>query len=156
VPDESVSFSRVKPLMQLNLVGTFLDVRLALQRLRQVLTDQGICDDDAGRTEIVLAEVLNNIVEHAFSGRTDRGIQIDVVADDGHLRIAVTDEGQPMPRSLLPHNMLTPNPSEYDTLPEGGFGWFMIRDLAKDLAYSRCGGRNHLSFAMELGELGAA
>ena len=36
-------------------------------------------------------------------------------------------------------------------LPEGGFGWFLIRELTHDLTYRRDGSRNHLSFRMVLG-----
>ena len=150
MPDESVSLSRLEPLLQLTLVSTFLGVRLALLRLRQVLEEQGICDYDAGTVEIILAEVLNNIVEHAYSCRGDRSVHVDVVADDGRLRFAVTDDGQPLPGGLLPQEELAPNPVGNDTLPEGGFGRFLIRDLAKDLTYSRCEGRNLLSFAVDL------
>ena len=33
-------------------------------------------------------------------------------------------------------------------LPEGGFGWFLIRTLTTDLRYRREAGRNRLSFQM--------
>jgi serine/threonine-protein kinase RsbW len=29
-------------------------------------------------------------------------------------------------------------------LPEGGFGWFLIKDLAKDVVYARVEGENRL------------
>ena len=33
-------------------------------------------------------------------------------------------------------------------LPEGGFGWHLIRTLTRDLAYVRSGGCNRLSFLL--------
>ena len=35
-------------------------------------------------------------------------------------------------------------------LPEGGFGWGMIRDLTDDLSYRRDGARNELRFTVDL------
>ncbi|MEL7081583.1 MAG: ATP-binding protein, partial [Pseudomonadota bacterium] len=33
-------------------------------------------------------------------------------------------------------------------LPEGGFGWFLIKDLAKDVDYKRVGWENRLSLRL--------
>jgi serine/threonine-protein kinase RsbW len=36
------------------------------------------------------------------------------------------------------------------TTPEGGFGWFLIRELAKDVRYERVDGENRLSFRIAI------
>ena len=33
-------------------------------------------------------------------------------------------------------------------MPEGGFGWFLIKDLAKDVTYHRVKAENHLSLRL--------
>ncbi|WP_280514091.1 hypothetical protein [Allosediminivita pacifica] len=35
-------------------------------------------------------------------------------------------------------------------LPEGGFGWFLIHELARELAYRHDGGMNRLTFRLPL------
>ena len=35
-------------------------------------------------------------------------------------------------------------------LPEGGFGWALIRDMTRDLTYRRQGRMNRLSFVIDL------
>ena len=37
-----------------------------------------------------------------------------------------------------------------ETLPEGGFGWFLICDLATELGYTRAHDRNLLAFRLPL------
>ena len=37
-----------------------------------------------------------------------------------------------------------------DDLPEGGFGWHLIRSLSKDLEYHREGDRNFLTFRLDM------
>ena len=56
-----------------------------------------------------------------------------------------------MPNGRAP---LGDNPRDYaraDELPEGGFGWFLIRELAHDLVYDRENGENFLIFRMAIG-----
>ena len=41
-----------------------------------------------------------------------------------------------------------------EDLPEGGFGWHVIRTLSKDLHYRRENGRNQLSFRLDTTQSG--
>lgn len=115
----------------------------------------GTVDEDAaGTLQLVLAEVLNNIVEHAYGGEGGRiGLQLRKVP--GGLACRILDEGRAMPDGNLP----APPPADlgaldtdpdFADLPEGGFGWMMIRDLARGLQYRRDGGCNVLQFHVPL------
>lgn len=94
--------------------------------------------------QIVLAECLNNIVEHSYS---DQGGEIDlrIKSIGGGLACVILDDGRPMPGDLMPAGV-NPIAADSGNLPEGGFGWFLIRALAQDLGYRRKGNRNRLSF----------
>ncbi len=102
--------------------------------------------DMRGCAEIVMAEALNNIVEHAYSAAPGViEISIDLGADG--LECTIADRGAPMPGHSLPQG----NPhvlGEVQDLPEGGFGWFLIRSLAQDLQYSRFRDQNFLRFRL--------
>lgn len=98
---------------------------------------------------IVLGEVLNNIVEHAVPQAAEGWIEVEVTHTAGRLQVETVDAGVPLPPQLLSGAAL---PDMGDTpvdLPEGGFGWFIIHALAKDMVYEREGGRNRLSFCCE-------
>ncbi len=118
---------------------------------------QSACD----RIELVLAEALNNIVEHAFGpeppapatesrGVTAPGlIALDLSAGAAQLHCTIRDAGRPMPDGQAPAG----RPQDIDAaadLPEGGFGWFLIRRLTLDLCYVREPGCNRLSFVIPL------
>lgn len=94
--------------------------------------------------ELILAEVLNNIVEHGYRGLEGEIELVVTPAMDG-LVFRVADSGHPMPDEILPEGNL-PEHGCIEDLPEGGFGWFLIRELSKDLEYRRESGRNLLSF----------
>ena len=118
-------------------------VRDALRLLVKGLPDDGA---DLGMVELVLAEVLNNVVEHAYAGGHGK-IELTIQLTSTDLSCAIVDEGDPMPDGTLPAGDLDAAFAT-DGLPEGGFGWHLIRSLSQDLRYDRYKGRNHLSFRL--------
>lgn len=123
-----------------------LAVREALATLFDSLLLRSLPTEERASAEIVLAEVLNNIVEHAY--RDNRGeIELSLEVSRGRLTCQVTDCGHPMPDGQLPpaieHKLDGETP-----LPEGGFGWSMIRALAQDLEYCHSDGVNRLRFRL--------
>lgn len=121
-------------------------VRAGLLQMQKLLCGDGVNRNDRGTCETVLAEVMNNIVEHAYASRDDGGIEVVLVHDGFGLRVEITDSGAPMPGGCLPG----PRPVTLDVapcdLPEGGFGWALIRNLTTELEYQRTDGINRLKF----------
>ncbi len=135
--------------LELTLQADALSVRHAL-RVMQLRLAGTLPEAVAGTLELVLAEVLNNIVEHAYRGEGG-SIELCISARPGALVCRVADQGVPMPGGELP-DPPRPDPAlAIEDLPEGGFGWMMIRELAQDLQYRRDAGRNELRFRLSLG-----
>lgn len=132
--------------VRLHLVAEPQAVRDALCRLMADKPLAQLTEDLRSSAEIVLAEVLNNIVEHAYAQSAG---PIDVTLDYEHPTLAfeVVDEGLPMPAGRLPSGDVV----AVDGLPEGGFGWFLIRSLTRGLVYHRLRNRNRLAFWMDAG-----
>lgn len=125
--------------------------REARQKLLSELRPLKLGTRDAGTVELVLAEVLNNIVEHAYRDQNASGkiaISCEHRADGLHLQII--DEGEAMPEGDIPTGARASLDVDINDLPEGGFGWFIIRDLAKDLKYKRIGTKNQLSMRLDV------
>lgn len=139
--------------MRFDFAADPLAVRHALEAVLCRLSGCGVGADDRALCEIVLAEVLNNVVEHAY-GRAGGWIELVVevaccggnMPAGGDLRFTVSDWGYPMPGGLLPSGTLPPTaPGD---LPEGGFGWHLIRALSSGLDHGREGGRNWLCVSL--------
>jgi serine/threonine-protein kinase RsbW len=132
---------------QMSIPGEPLAVRDGLRVICRSELAQGLTEDERGTMEIVLAEVLNNIVEHAYSenpGEIEVALKLSLDA----LAVTVVDDGLPMPGGDAPAGKLKPIGS-FGDLPEGGFGWHLIRSLSRELVYQRKDGRNRLSFRLE-------
>lgn len=107
-----------------------------------------IADDNRSNAEVVLAEALNNIVEHAYDCENGQ-IEVRLRPSLGLLHCNIFDAGAPMPNDELPAGLAQPIGPGH-TLPEGGFGWFLIRTLTTHLNYRRIDARNHLSFQLNI------
>lgn len=119
-------------------------VRAALEGLLHAPLLAGLAADLRGTAELVLAEVLNNVVEHAYA-RYPGEIAVTIRLVAGDLHCTVTDRGVPMPQDRLPQGA---PPALDGDLPEGGFGWNLIRTLTTNLRYRRIGTMNQLEFSL--------
>lgn len=132
--------------------GDQIAVRNGLRALFDTILLRSLPEDGRSTAEIVLAEALNNIVEHAYSSH-DGEIEITLHLRQNELVCKISDTGLPMPDGKLPAGILAPLEPPAD-LPEGGFGWHLIRSLSKDLDYRRENGRNLLSFRLDTQQCG--
>lgn len=131
----------------LDIGGSPLDVRMGLDRLLSSPVLADLSEEARGTLWTVVAEVLNNIVEHAYA-QGEGDIRLRMWRHGQSVAVEVTDCGAPMPGLTLPEGRLA-EIGPGDDLPEGGFGWFLIRSLTDWLIYDRVGEENRLRFCME-------
>ncbi len=97
--------------------------------------------------EQALVETVNNCIEHAYSGLEDRQITIKYALSNDRFLIEITDQGKKIDPQCL--KKLTTevdfDPSDIDSLPEGGFGLKVINSCMDEVNYRREHGKNHWS-----------
>lgn len=125
------------------------EVRAVLRRAVARFARQ-ITAEDARALELTLAEVLNNIVEHAYAGQPGGPISLTIWREPARLGCLVEDQGQAMPGLAPPDPPLAAIAGRAGDLPEGGWGWALIRAMTEDLAYDRQRGINRLRFGLPL------
>ena len=135
--------------------ATFDNVRLAIEAAMTTLGPLNLSAEEAGSVEIVLAEALNNVVEHAYPDHQPGEVKLVLRHGRAGLLIEIRDNGKPMPNGRTPLGQHPSDVKPRDPLPEGGFGWFLIRELARDLIYDRENGENFLIFRMAVGNSSA-
>ena len=120
-------------------------VRDALGQILKGLRPLALDPEELGTVEIVMAETLNNVVEHAYpEGDPPGRVEIECVHRATGLHFRIIDEGRPMPQGRMPIGEAACVDVAYDEMPEGGFGWFLIRNLAREVQYERFGRTNVL------------
>lgn len=134
-------------------------VRSALLQVDATLRTEGIDADLRNRTQIALAEACNNIVEHAYPDQRcdDPAITLDIASDRGGIQITLRDKGGPMPEGRLPGPDLPALDADDPLfLPEGGFGWPILRSMTRAISISRRNGQNILRFRLPTAEFPAS
>ena len=132
--------------------ATFDNVRLAIENAMSTLQPLGLSAEEASSVEIVLAEALNNVVEHAYPRGQTGDVKLVLRHGRAGLLIEIRDNGKPMPNGRTPDGEHPADSAVQDSTPEGGYGWFLIRNLARDMVYDRENGENFLIFRMPIGQ----
>lgn len=125
------------------------EVRSTLEGVQQSISDAPAFAEIGDVAQIILGEVLNNIVEHAYQFEAGHPVELILAFGDAALDVRVTDHGITMPEGSPPNGgMPALDADGRDALPEGGFGWAMIHALTTGLSYSRDGDCNLLAFSI--------
>ncbi|UYV37477.1 ATP-binding protein [Rhodobacteraceae bacterium D3-12] len=126
------------------------EVREALAQLKDRLAVMQLGAEHETTVELVVGEVLNNVVEHAYGPGQSGPIEVMCEREEAALHFCVRDSGRAFLGLQLPRG----DPPDVDRvreeLPEGGFGWYMVRNLACGLGYTRDSDRNTLKFYISL------
>ena len=127
-----------------------LAVRTALADIRTAL-EQALLDADlVGRVESALAELFNNIVKHAYANQGSGTLKCTVTKTAPGVVVDVVDHGKAMPGHTLPDGDLPNLEVGFSDLPEGGFGWFIIRSQTDGLSYEREGADNYTQLVFDV------
>lgn len=144
------------PFFEIACDATFGDVRVVLKQLDMRLAAHGVDDDSRGSVQIVLAEAMNNIVEHAYADTGRSGaFALSITARSSGLDVTLSDGGAPMPWGQLSKRLTARRPLAPEFAEEGGFGWPIINSLAADIRYDRVDGRNVLEFLVAAPDIDA-
>ncbi|MGJ8545736.1 MAG: ATP-binding protein [Sulfitobacter sp.] len=139
------------PALRFTVQSPQLVVRQALAELLGELAPLQLESEEAGTVELVMAEALNNIIEHAYAATKGSGpIAIHCAHHPNGLHLLIEDQGAPMPGDATPLGLAQPLGTDIQDLPEGGFGWFLIHQLAKDVHYTRAPGGNQLRLRLAI------
>ncbi len=130
--------------LRLECQGKLDDIRCTLRDLDRYLGTCAIPSEWAEDLNLVLAEVMTNIVRHGYP-KEPGTIALQLLQTDHALECHIIDQGIAFDPSLL--GQIAPDPSE---LNEGGYGWFIIRNLTRKVSYQHRNGQNILCFTIPI------
>jgi serine/threonine-protein kinase RsbW len=125
------------------------EVTNVVNHISEWLCAHCVAQDPIEELELVLAEALNNVVEHAYLYAEDGEIDILVRLRQDKLDVTITDkgckfDGPPPLKDKDVENM------GFEELPEGGFGWNLIRTLTDNVEFEHKDKQNRLTLTRNL------
>ena len=137
--------------VRFSITSSFENVANLAEEVSVLCADRpGMDGDTSDMLRLCLAEALNNIVEHAYLGAEGKPIFADVQFLPDRLEVLLIDEGHPMPKGQVPEGNSEIDFDDLENLPEGGFGWMLIRSQMDLVEYERREGCNVLRLCKDL------
>ncbi len=124
--------------------------RTALARMQTLFLAIGLAKETQYDVVIALTEAINNIIEHALGDNPLGCVGLSCYRRNGELLVRLQDNGKAMPGLSAPMGQSVDFNRPMADLPEGGFGWFLIRQLTSDVQYHRERNINHLDLRFEI------
>ncbi len=145
-PNSNSAAAEPRLSVQYSFDATPIDVRASLKTLEGQLNACGLSRDSRSGILLALGEVLNNVVEHAYAGCGNGAIQLDLSVMNRSVSIQIKDFGIALPGGVVPDSAIPDMNVPLEDLPEGGFGWAILQQLASEICYYRLGDENILYF----------
>jgi anti-sigma regulatory factor (Ser/Thr protein kinase) len=107
----------------------------------------GFPEDDLGRLDLVMEEVVVNVINYAYPQGEPGNIEVCyAIEGPGKLFVQVSDAGREFdPLAKDPPDLRLGLADR----PIGGLGIFLVKRIARSIAYNRVDNRNVLSFRLE-------
>lgn len=99
--------------------------------------------------ELAMAEALNNVAEHAYAERRDGWVAMQIAVAQAEVCLSIFDRGAALPDGGVPSREPNPEGMAIADLPEGGFGWYLMRTLARRVDHCRMNGMNQLTMTFD-------
>lgn len=138
--------------MERTLTGVRKVAAIVTHALEDCLEDVG-----SGAIELALVEACTNAVKHGGSApeaATWDEIRVEATLRDGVLELAVENPGKPFDFDAVEAPVF--NPDEIETLPTGGMGVTLMRDIMDSVDYTANAGTNTVRMRKMLAPVGAA
>jgi phosphoserine phosphatase RsbU/P len=105
-------------------------VRQFIRDFCKIIPESLLGKDRISQIELAVTEVATNIIRHAYSGQSDAVVQVTVRLFPESFHIEFIDRGKGFDPATIPR-------PEFDGSREGGFGLYIVSQIADDVVYFR-------------------
>lgn len=117
----------IRPALALRFGPTLENARQVSKRVGEYLTELGSSESEAGKWELVIAELLANIVTHGAAGSMVKDVVVELQCGPEETRFRVLD---PTEGFSWPKEVALPDP-----MSESGRGLFIIDSIVDEIRY---------------------
>lgn len=104
----------------------------------------GLGEIESYNVQLCLVEAVTNSIVHAYAGAAGHEVAVVVTLETDRVKLEVIDQGSPVPADKQNPEFSEPDPTDLDSLTEGGRGIYLIRALMDEVEFQRHGRENTL------------
>lgn len=109
----------------------------------------GMSEEETGTVELCAVEAVTNAIKHAYGGVPGNDVWIEMSYTPDRLDLHVRDQGASMPEKQMRRlkegsDVFAFEPTDLESVPEGGMGLELIRQSMDQACYSTHDGTNSL------------
>ena len=128
-------------------------VSLAGMVAQTVCKFAGFSEMDAYLVELSVVEAVTNSIQHAYKNDPGHAVQVLFSLDEGGITINVCDKGIPLDVKALEEKTISSlevNADDIDSIPEGGRGLAIIKEVMDCVEYKSDQGNNCMMMRKEI------
>ncbi|GBO52625.1 serine phosphatase RsbU, regulator of sigma subunit [Pseudanabaena sp. lw0831] len=144
-------FSQVANVMEwkLTLNSVLTELEQVKQTLGKILREADLTVEIIEDAQLIAEEILVNIIQYGYEGRSDGHIDLRIEMNDQNLSMTFEDSAKPF-NPLT--DITTPDLEKKDdnARSRGGFGFFLVQELAEQVDYVYRDGKNTLTVSQRI------
>ncbi len=104
------------------------NIRRFLRDYSARLTDSVLDEDSLAQLELAVNEAAANVMKHAYQGKTEEPVRVEISSDSQQLTICLLHRGTSFVRDDVP-------PPSFDGTRDNGFGVYLIEHCVDSVHY---------------------
>ncbi len=127
------------------------NVSLVGMAVNKICSQIPLSDMESYSVELCVVEAVNNSILHAYGNKRGKPVEISFVLHSDRLILEICDEGTPMGQEKLDRrDVFSFDPDDIETIPEGGRGLAIIREVMDSVAYRTKDGKNYFTLTKKI------
>jgi anti-sigma regulatory factor (Ser/Thr protein kinase) len=133
-------------LLRVSLANDVGEIRRIGAALIDFLGEEGAPPRAIHGVRLVVEELVVNIIRYAYDDAKPHRIDVEVRTEPQRAVVTVEDDGKPFDPCGAP---APPLREPLETRPRGGLGIYLVRQMSKEMTYTRHGDRNRVRVVVE-------
>jgi anti-sigma regulatory factor (Ser/Thr protein kinase) len=136
-------------MLRVSLANDVREVRRIHNAVGDFLAEEGVPGRTIHYVQLVIEELVVNVVRYAFDDERAHRIEVDVRTEPQRVAVTVEDDGRPFNPNDATTTLLGVSLEKQRT---GGLGIYLVKKLARELAYTRQNDRNRVRVTIDFAQ----
>ncbi|MBJ7450074.1 MAG: ATP-binding protein [Parachlamydiales bacterium] len=125
--------------LKLTIDSRLENIELVSLAVHALVSYYGFEDKTAKAIELCLVEAMNNSIKHSYDNQPGNPLEIKVFFVTDYLQIDIIDYGRGMSCPLQKRELPKLDPNSIASLPECGYGLYLMQQIMDDVKYNVVG-----------------